>query len=64
MPFKLTVMEFMNKNSDDVIKSVYRAALRLVNEQLAKIPADIIIDYLVPPNEEPELEPVQSLEER
>ncbi|KAJ8734875.1 hypothetical protein PYW08_014125 [Mythimna loreyi] len=47
--FKNTLVQFMNKPMDDIMKSVFRAAVRLANEHLAKVPAETIINYLVPP---------------
>lgn len=44
-----TLEEFTKKPLDDLVNSVSRVVVKLINEELAQIPVRFVVDYLVPP---------------
>ncbi|KAF9799309.1 hypothetical protein SFRURICE_000817 [Spodoptera frugiperda] len=48
-----TLEEFTKKPLDDLVNSVSRVVVKLINEELAQIPVRFVVDYLVPPGTKP-----------
>ncbi|CAH1643365.1 unnamed protein product [Spodoptera littoralis] len=45
--FQITLMEFTNKRLEDIVNSISRVVFKLINEELAQVPAISVIDYLI-----------------
>ncbi|XP_022828194.1 uncharacterized protein LOC111357645 [Spodoptera litura] len=45
--FQITLTEFTNKRLEDIVNSISRVVFKLINEELAQVPAYSVIDYLI-----------------